>query len=35
MSVFLRKQNLKKVFLSLIEAFYNPKAKNALQCSSY
>ena len=32
MSVFLRKQNLKKgVYLSFIEAFYDPKTKNTIQ----
>lgn len=32
MSVFLRKQNLKKgVYLSFVESFYNPKAKNSSQ----
>ena len=32
MSVFLRKQNLKKgVYLSFVESFYNPKTKNASQ----
>ena len=32
MSVFLRKQNLKKgVYLSFIEAFYDSKIKNTIQ----
>ena len=32
MSVFLRKQNLKKgVYLSFIEAFYDSKTKNTIQ----
>lgn len=32
MSVFLRKQNLKKgVYLSFVESFYNPKTKNSTQ----
>ena len=32
MSVFLRKQNLKKgVYLSFIEAFYEPHTKNTIQ----
>lgn len=32
MSVFLRKQNLNKgVYLSFVEAFYNPKTKNSTQ----
>ena len=32
MSVLLRKQNLKKgVYLSFIEAFYDPKTKNTIQ----